>query len=119
MTRQSFFASHLQGIYDPVKQYILYLGGEKRSNNPVNYTQNAIWRPFSEGLAFSTETNSWIPIAIKGDVPPSGRYGFTLTLRKINQHRKYAVLTYQQYLVLIDMCFSTAVTIMEMVVISY
>lgn len=80
MTRQAFFAARLQGIYDPVNNYILYLGGEKRSNDPVNYTQNAIMRPFSEGLAFSTVNNTWIPISITGDVPSSGRYSYTLTL---------------------------------------
>lgn len=83
MTYQAFFAARLQGVFDPVNNYILYVGGEKRSNNLVNYTQNAIMRPFSQGLAFSTVNNSWIPITLTGEVPDSGRYSYTFTLCKI------------------------------------
>jgi hypothetical protein len=80
MTRQAFFAARLEGVFDPVNNYIMYLGGDKRSNSVLNYTINPINRPFDQPLLFFTENSTWVGAALTGDIPAAGRTNFSLTL---------------------------------------
>ncbi|KAI9471878.1 MAG: hypothetical protein EXX96DRAFT_611183 [Benjaminiella poitrasii] len=74
-----FFARHVS-IFDPVNNLILFMGGERRSNDLAAPSTSVIKGSFANVSAFNTLTNEWSVVEFDGEVPADGRFYFTLTL---------------------------------------
>ncbi|KAI8383025.1 hypothetical protein BD560DRAFT_385811 [Blakeslea trispora] len=74
------FYAFQKTIYDPVKQTILYMGGEYRENEQTRYNTNGKGAFFNQSLTFDTVNSRWNPVTLTGDVPSGPRYYYSLTL---------------------------------------